>query len=462
VVHLTDEQVTASEAFAFDQRGNLTIDANGAAFNAQDRLTSTTACSNYAYDLAGNLTGKTCNGKDWEYTYDAVDRLTTVTFDGAFVAAYTYDVLGNRIAKRTATDTTRFVWRSGLVLYETNAAGTVRYSYQWGLGTDDLLAIHDHGSDAHYYVVQDKLHSVRGLVNRDGTWKAAWRYRGYGVVLDSAVAGSTAGLHRFGWAGAQYDAETGFYFLRTRYSDPVVGRFVQEDKIGRAGGLNLYAYAGGRPLAARDPMGTMDDYYLLGELTWAPASHNCWGIVCDPDGFDGREGGGGDWDGDGRNDLDDFIGYSWGRSQYNGYRETYRYIDRVVRWTVSDPNARNAGLDILYSGRVKAYTGSPTNIALTQPRGPGFHPELNRVGRSFEVTGVRLDGFTININENSARWRESPAVVAFAFMHEVYHLLGFFGGHYGDANTELGANCYARSATGNWTLYIPTRYSCQR
>jgi RHS repeat-associated protein len=112
--------------------------------------------------------------------------------------------------------------------------------------------------------------------------------------LDSAVAGATAGLHRFGWAGAQYDAETGFYFLRTRSYDPAVGRFVQEDKIGRAGGLNLYAYAGGRPLAARDPSGTTDDYYLLGELTWTLYQPNCWGIVCDADGFDHRRGGGGD------------------------------------------------------------------------------------------------------------------------------------------------------------------------
>jgi RHS repeat-associated protein len=256
LVHLTDGQVTASDTFAFDERGNLTRSGNGATFNTEDQLTSTSACASWTYDAAGNLTGKQCAGKWWVYTYDVLDRLTGVTFHGAFVAAYTYDVLGNRIAKRTATDTTRFVWRGGHVIYETSAGGTIRYSYQWGLGTDDLLAIHDHGSGAHYYVVQDKLHSVRGLVNQNGNWKAAWRYRGYGVVLDSAVSGSVAGLHRFGWAGAQYDPETGLYFLRTRYYDPQVGRFVQEDKIGRAGGTNLYAYAVGRPTAARDPGGT--------------------------------------------------------------------------------------------------------------------------------------------------------------------------------------------------------------
>jgi RHS repeat-associated protein len=66
---------------------------------------------------------------------------------------------------------------------------------------------------------------------------AAWRYRAYGVGLDSAGSASV-GLKRFRWAGAQYDAETGFYFLRTRYYDPAVGRFVQEDKVGPAGGAD--------------------------------------------------------------------------------------------------------------------------------------------------------------------------------------------------------------------------------
>jgi hypothetical protein len=37
--------------------------------------------------------------------------------------------------------------------------------------------------------------------------------------------------------------------------DPATGRFLQTDPIGRAGGLNLYAYAGGDPVNATDPWG---------------------------------------------------------------------------------------------------------------------------------------------------------------------------------------------------------------
>lgn len=59
------------------------------------------------------------------------------------------------------------------MVYETDSAGAMRHSYTWGSGTDDLVAIHDYPSDQQYYVVQDRLRSVRALVDTSGTWRAA-------------------------------------------------------------------------------------------------------------------------------------------------------------------------------------------------------------------------------------------------------------------------------------------------
>ena len=50
-------------------------------------------------------------------------------------------------------------------------------------------------------------------------------------------------------------SETGLYYMRARYYDPQLGRFVSEDPIGLAGGINAYVYAGDNPVNGRDPSG---------------------------------------------------------------------------------------------------------------------------------------------------------------------------------------------------------------
>jgi len=69
----------------------------------------------------------------------------------------------------------------------------------------------------------------------------------------------------------------GFYYMRARYYDPEVGRFVSEDPIGFDGGLNLYAYVGGNPISAVDPTGLELRIYnrpvTAAPLSWIGANH---------------------------------------------------------------------------------------------------------------------------------------------------------------------------------------------
>ncbi|MFE8647282.1 RHS repeat domain-containing protein, partial [Sphingomonas sp. NCPPB 2930] len=63
--------------------------------------------------------------------------------------------------------------------------------------------------------------------------------------------------------GQQFDEETGLHYNRHRYYDPAVGRFVNQDPIGLAGGTNLFTYG---PNANNwiDPAG-LAGYIVLGE-----------------------------------------------------------------------------------------------------------------------------------------------------------------------------------------------------
>ncbi len=110
---------------------------------------------------------------------------------------------------------------------------------------------------AHYYVTTDKLGSVRSIAKRDGTWQLSQRFDPYGrmIVRDSAMTYTLGAQLRYGWTGREWDAETGFSYHRARYFDPESRRWTQEDPIGYAGGMNVYAYVGGSPMEATDPSG---------------------------------------------------------------------------------------------------------------------------------------------------------------------------------------------------------------
>ena len=62
--------------------------------------------------------------------------------------------------------------------------------------------------------------------------------------------------NRFGFAGEQYDPVANLYYLRARFYNPVIGRFLQEDTY-YGDGLNLYTYCHNNPVGYVDPSGHM-------------------------------------------------------------------------------------------------------------------------------------------------------------------------------------------------------------
>ena len=47
----------------------------------------------------------------------------------------------------------------------------------------------------------------------------------------------------------------GLLYMRARYYNPYLCRFINPDPAGFAGGLNFYAYANGNPVSYLDPFG---------------------------------------------------------------------------------------------------------------------------------------------------------------------------------------------------------------
>ena len=71
---------------------------------------------------------------------------------------------------------------------------------------------------------------------------------------------TTLGLDQpFRYRGYVYDAETGWYYLQSRYYDPSIGRFISADVLLSTGqgvlGHNSFAYCGNNPITRTDAFG---------------------------------------------------------------------------------------------------------------------------------------------------------------------------------------------------------------
>ena len=79
---------------------------------------------------------------------------------------------------------------------------------------------------------------------------ATYEYDAWGNILSSS--GRLAEINPLRYRGYYYDSETGFYYLQSRYYDPVNRRFINADSYASTGqgfiGTNMFAYCNNSPI----------------------------------------------------------------------------------------------------------------------------------------------------------------------------------------------------------------------
>jgi RHS repeat-associated protein len=137
---------------------------------------------------------------------------------------------------------------SGGLLGQYNASGAAAEEIVW-LGDLPIATIQ---GGAAYAIAPDHLGAPHQIVNSSNTQVWFWNHDPFGNGAPTAAAGFA---HRLRFPGQVYDAETGLHSNGHRDYDPRLGRYVESDPIGLAGGINTYVYAGNNPVNAIDPLG---------------------------------------------------------------------------------------------------------------------------------------------------------------------------------------------------------------
>ena len=138
-----------------------------------------------------------------------------------------------------------------MALQESGPDGNISYAYGLGL-------VSESGPTFNYYYHYDGLGSVVGLTDAAGKAAAAYAYDAWGNALLS-IPDSVGTKNKFRFTGEALDPGTQLYYLRARYYDPSVGRFLNRDPLFGSPrtpvARNRYLYTVGNPVRFRDPSG---------------------------------------------------------------------------------------------------------------------------------------------------------------------------------------------------------------
>ena len=205
-------------------------------------------------------------GKTYSYEYDANGLRTRRTnSDGGYTLYYIVDGLTVGEQQYTASGSIRRTMKYLLDENNSPVGVSVRYP-SYSAGTWD-----------NYYFLKNLQGDVTAIYNASGTLQARYTYDPYGNITSvTNASGATIGAgdahianyNPFRYRGYLYDADTGFYYLKTRYYDPELGRFINADSYASTGlgiiGCNMFAYCNNNPIIYADTDGELLGLLIAG------------------------------------------------------------------------------------------------------------------------------------------------------------------------------------------------------
>jgi RHS repeat-associated protein len=261
----SDTTTLASYNFTLDGNGNRTqivqnepllfvpgSDTVSYSYNAKKNRLLTAGGFSFGYDNEGQLS----TGYSLNYTFDYEHRLKTI---GSTITI-SYDGKGTRVQAVRSGATTRYIYDvKGNLLAEADGNNSITKYYIYGAGLLAMVTPTNQTYCYHFNAVGSTVamtDSSQAMVNK-------YSYDPFGNIVNQQE--SVQQPFKFVGQHGVMTESNGMYYMRARYYDPEVGRFISEDPIGFQGGdTNLMAYVGNNPVLLIDPSGLINWWKVMG------------------------------------------------------------------------------------------------------------------------------------------------------------------------------------------------------
>ena len=272
--------------YQYDDKGNV---VKSAAVSAGDETAGTWLTRTMTEDQNHVRTVKDARGcqvtYDWDTGEDLLDSVkdarNILWTQGRKLSAisngsngksirYYYDHTGARVKKTVNGVTTEYRMAGSLLISERTDGTTLWYQYDSAANLVALMI----GTERYNYI-RNAQNDIIGLIDSTGKRVVSYKYDSWGKVVSitGTLAATVGQKNPFRYRGYYFDAESGMYYLQSRYYDPEIRRFISADNIIVTGtsveyqNVNLYEYCSDNPINFQDPSG----HFILSALAGAGA-----------------------------------------------------------------------------------------------------------------------------------------------------------------------------------------------
>ena len=174
--------------------------------------------------------------------------------------AFTYNSDGLRLTKTVGDTEHKYIWQGSKLVSEYYDGKELEFFYDES--GNPYAFSYKAGSTATpvtYYYLTNLQGDVTAILDANGNIVAGYTYDAWGKLL--SATGDIADINPLRYRGYYYDSELGMYYLKSRYYDPGICRFINADDVSNLGtnsdfvSVNLFLYCGNNPVIRIDKNG---------------------------------------------------------------------------------------------------------------------------------------------------------------------------------------------------------------